>query len=78
MEQGVIFIDDDPEPENASSTAQSWETESKSQAAEISSSCCVSACTQATLVKSNTDLWGQGYSYVWIWPIFQYDLDIRK
>lgn len=45
LEQGVIFIDDNPEPENDSSGPQSWKTESNSQAAGMSSSCCVSTLT---------------------------------
>lgn len=42
LERGVIFIDDDPEPQNDSMDSQSWKTESDSQAAGMSSSCCVS------------------------------------
>lgn len=38
LEQGVIFIDDDPELENEPSGYQSWTTETNSQAA--GSSCC--------------------------------------
>ncbi|XP_031728340.1 Fanconi anemia group J protein [Anarrhichthys ocellatus] len=38
LEQGVVFIDD--EPENEPSGAQTWTTEPNAQAAGLSSSCC--------------------------------------
>ncbi|XP_038549559.1 Fanconi anemia group J protein [Micropterus salmoides] len=40
LEQGVVFIDDEPELENEPSGPQSWTTEPNSQAAGLSSACC--------------------------------------
>ncbi|XP_042270894.1 Fanconi anemia group J protein isoform X2 [Thunnus maccoyii] len=40
LEQGVIFIDDEPEEENHPSGPASWTAEPNSQAAGLSSSCC--------------------------------------
>ncbi|XP_038160552.1 Fanconi anemia group J protein [Cyprinodon tularosa] len=46
-QRGVIFMDDEPEPENETSGPQSWKTASSSQAAGSSSSC--SACEPCSL-----------------------------
>ncbi|XP_015240482.1 PREDICTED: Fanconi anemia group J protein-like [Cyprinodon variegatus] len=46
-QRGVIFMDDEPEPENETSGPQSWKTASSSQAAGSSSSC--SACEPCSI-----------------------------
>lgn len=42
LEKGVIFIDDELEQENEPPGPPSWTTQPNSQAAGLSSSCCVS------------------------------------
>lgn len=52
LEQGVIFLDDEPELENNPSGSRSLMADTNSQAAGLSSSCCVS--TLQTLMLSYT------------------------
>ncbi|XP_070762033.1 Fanconi anemia group J protein [Enoplosus armatus] len=59
LEQGVIFIDDEPEKENEPSGSQSWTTEPNSPAAGWSPSCCspepCSRCPCASTKQAVTD-----------------------